>query len=417
MTDSGLSYTAPPNGTKSNHFFSLYDALNALCKEKKIVLTPPIPYIDYIPPKLVAGKVWYVSYSCKNPATGKMQRVRIKINRVPSSTERRLVGRKLVAEIGVKLQMGWNPFAERVAPKASARMFETLDRFLSVKTKDCRCDTMRGYISYVKLFKSWLTERGYDESSYVGSFTENDAIDFMDDRNLVVSARTFNNSILFFKVLFNWMVEHKYIKDNPFMAVKRKPKRLTHKVRRLFTPDEFSALMSWLESNNIPYLVMTLMCYCCFIRPKELSMLRCRDIDLDNQLVRISASIAKNEKDSVRTIPDSMMRYVRLLDLSNPGYYIFGDHRKYDFSPGAKKASSRKFASYWSYVIRPALGFPKELQFYSLKDTGITNMVNSGVPLTSVQQQADHSSLAITSIYIGKTERASEALKAVDIID
>lgn len=78
---------------------------------------------------------------------------------------------------------------------------------------------------------------------------------------------------------------------------------------------------------------------------------------------------------------------------------------------------SRKFASYWSYVIRPSLGFPKELQFYSLKDTGITNMVNSGVPLTSVQQQADHSSLAITSIYIGKTERASEALKAVDIID
>ena len=395
----------------------MYDALNALCKEKKIVLTPPIPYIDYIPPKLVAGKVWYVSYSCKNPLTGKMQRVRIKINRVPSTTERRLVGRKLVAEIGVKLQMGWNPFAERIAPKASARLFETLDRFLSVKEKDCRSDTIRGYTSYVKFFKSWLTKRGYDAFSYVSSFTESDAIDFMDDRDLSVSARTFNNSILFFRVLFNWMIEHKYIKENPFMAVKRKPKRLTHKVRRLFTPEEFNDLLSWLESNNIPYLVMTLMCYCCFIRPKELSMLRCRDIDLDNQLVHISASIAKNEKDSVRTIPDSMMRYIRLLDLSNPGYYIFGDHRKYDFSPGSKKASSRKFAAYWSYVIRPALGFPKELQFYSLKDTGITNMVNSGVPLTSIQQQADHSSLAITSIYIGKTERASEALKAVDIID
>lgn len=213
------------------------------------------------------------------------------------------------------------------------------------------------------------------------------------------------------------MIERKYIKENPFMAVKRKPKRLTQKTRRLFTPEEFNELVAWLDEHNVPYLVMALMCYCCFIRPKELSMPRCRDIDLDNQLIRISADIAKNEKDSTRTIPDSMMKYVRKLNLSNPGHYLFGDHPRFDFSPGARKVSSRKFASYWSSVVRPALGFPMELQFYSLKDTGITNMVNSGVPLTSVQQQADHSSLEITSIYIGKTDRASDALKAVDIID
>lgn len=390
---------------------------SAHCAKKKIVLTPPIPYIDFIPPKLVTGDIWYISYSCIYPPTGKMRWIRIKLNRIASLPERKRVGRKIMADLGIKLQMGWNPFTERIAPKAYALMFETLDRFLAVKSKDSRDDTIRGYTSYVKIFKKWLLEHGFDEASYVCSFAESDAIDFMDDRDLAVSARTFNNSILFFRVLFNWMIERKYIKENPFMAVKRKPKRLTQKTRRLFTPEEFNELVAWLDEHNVPYLVMALMCYCCFIRPKELSMLRCRDIDLDNQLIRISADIAKNEKDSTRTIPDSMMKYVRKLNLSNPGHYLFGDHPLYDFSPGTRKASSRKFASYWSYVVRPALGFPKELQFYSLKDTGITNMVNSGVPLTSVQQQADHSSLAITSIYIGKTDRASDALKAVDIID
>ena len=127
-----------------------------------------------------------------------MRRIRIKLNRIASLPERKRVGRKIMADLGIKLQMGWNPFTERIAPKAYALMFETLDRFLAVKSKDSRDDTIRGYTSYVKIFKKWLLEHGFDEASYVCSFAESDAIDFMDDRDLAVSARTFNNSILFF---------------------------------------------------------------------------------------------------------------------------------------------------------------------------------------------------------------------------
>lgn len=159
-------------------------------QRKKIVLTPPIPYIDFIPPKLVTGEVWYISYSCIYPPTGKMRRIRIKLNRIASLPERKRVGRKIIADLSIKLQRGWNPFTERIAPKAYALMFETLDKFLAVKTKDNRPDTVRGYTSYVKIFKKWLLEHGFDESSYVCSFTESDAIDFMDDRDLAVSART-----------------------------------------------------------------------------------------------------------------------------------------------------------------------------------------------------------------------------------
>lgn len=104
-----------------------------------------------------------------------MRRIRIKLNRIASLPERKRVGRKIMADIGIKLQMGWNPFTERIAPKAYALMFETLDKFLVVKTKDNRPDTVRGYTSYVKIFKKWLLEHGFDESSYVCSFTESDA--------------------------------------------------------------------------------------------------------------------------------------------------------------------------------------------------------------------------------------------------
>lgn len=73
-------------------------------------------------------------------------------------------------------------------------------------------------------------------------------------------------------------------------------------------------------------------------------------------------------------------------------------HPGFNFSAGPKMTYSRKLANYWARDIRDACGFGSELQFYSLKDTGITRMLSEGVPVNLVQQQADHSSLAMTSI-------------------
>ena len=68
---------------------------------------------------------------------------------------------------------------------------------------------------------------------------------------------------------------------------------------------------------------------------------------------------------------------------------------------GAQGVNQRKFEAFWSAHVRPALGFPEEVQLYSLKDTGITNMASAGIPINLVRQQADHSNVAITSIYLG----------------
>ena len=48
------------------------------------------------------------------------------------------------------------------------------------------------------------------------------------------------------------------------------------------------------------------------------------------------------------------------------------------------------------------------LQFYSLKDTGITNMLEDGVATNEVQGQADHSSLEMTSVYARKVTPRSK---------
>ena len=49
--------------------------------------------------------------------------------------------------------------------------------------------------------------------------------------------------------------------------------------------------------------------------------------------------------------------------------------------------------------MRKDLGLPAELKFYSLKDTGITNMLKSNMDVLSVRDQARHSSISITDMY------------------
>ena len=396
---------------------SLYGTLTELCKEKKMSYFKPRAYIDYTLPKLTEGKEWYVSYSVKNPSTGKMQRFKIKVNRWKTVREKRQAAKSIIAQISEQLALGWNPIIESTAPKAYAKLFDALDNFLKVKGRELEENSMRSYNSYVKHFRNWLLSKKYDSSMYVAMFDNKLALEYMETVEESVSARTYNNYLSFCRDLFNWFKSRGYSSQNPFDDVKKKPKRLTKKIRRTFTDEELSKLFGYLQNTNPEYLAMCLLCYCCFLRPKEIALLRCEDIDLNRQIIYVSGDIAKNDKNSVRTIPTSILPYLQTLDLTKKSWYLFGENPEYDFKPSRESVCSRKIAKFWSHYVRPDCGFKEDLQFYSLKDTGVTNMIGGGVPISFVQQQADHSSISMTAIYLGKADaRANSELKAVDIV-
>ena len=96
----------------------------------------PIPYLDYLPPRLTEAKEWYISYSVKDPATSKMKRFRIKVNRIKSLKERRAAAKTLMARLTEQLALGWNPILEKEAPKAYTRLFDAMDTFLKIKGKE-----------------------------------------------------------------------------------------------------------------------------------------------------------------------------------------------------------------------------------------------------------------------------------------
>lgn len=375
-----------------------------------------IPGIHYREAKLTRGSVWFISFYCLDPFTGKLKRVRVKVNRIRNLRERRRKAENMVAAINQRLSMGWNPLADAGTMTNTATMSDCLDKFLKVKKKETEPATFRSYDSFVKTFRQYLQSAGFDRHSLIASFDRRHALAFMDLTEQKVGPKTYNNYLNFFRGLFIWMGEKGYCDGNPFEGIDKKPKRLIKKNRRILTDAELLRLFSYLDIHNREYLAMCLLCYGCFVRPKEIALLKCKDLDIDGQLLHVSAEISKNDNESRRTIPDEIVPVLRDLDLSDPELFLFGAHKnQWDFTPGKTALCSRKIAKYWELVLRPELGFGMELKFYSLKDTGITNMLSSGVPINLVQRQADHSSVAMTAIYVGNKADANGELKHAKI--
>lgn len=410
-------------GTKTGQIFSLqgslYDAIQDVCKEKKIMLSLPHAYVDYVPPKLHKGKIWYVSYYVKNPETGKLKLFRIKVNQF-RGPERNRAAKEIMASIQERLAMGWNPITEKVAPMATTSAFEVFERYERVKSKEMEKQSLATYLSYIRVFRAWLESVGFGPSTSIMAINEDTAKRYMGflEESRGVSPRSYNNYLSFQATFFDWMKDKGYIDNNPFLGIKRKPRRLITKKRRMLTDEERGVLFSWLKENNVEYLAVCLLCYCCFMRPKEIALLKCGDINLEKQLVHVRAEIAKNDRESYRTIPDAAMPVLREMDLSHPEWYLFG-YRKggyYSFRSGPCRGSQKRFSDYWARQVREACGFPLEVQFYSQKDTGITNMLSEGVAINLVQQQADHSSVAMTALYVGHKATASEELRRTEIL-
>ena len=380
----------------------------------------PKSYIDYYPPKLHKGKDWYIAYYVKNPTSGKMQRFKVKVNRFHTEKEKLKAAREIIAGLNEKLTLGWSPFLVAEQPKGAVPAFSALETFERVKAKEMETQSMATYRSYVRIFRKWLTAQGFTESTLICVIDKAVCIAYMDylEGRDDVSPRTFNNYLSFMVTLFDWLMEKGYVQQNHFTGIRRKPKKLIQKSRRMLTNEELARLFSWLAEKDVEYLAICLLCYCCLMRPKEIALLKCGDIDLMKQTVHVRPEIAKNDNESYRTIPDVILPVFHALDLSRPRRFLFGGHSRnvWNFSPSDRAMNKKKISDFWNKQVRKECGFGEDVQFYSLKDTGVTNMLGANVPITFVSHQADHSSIAITAIYAGKSPEANDYLKGVNIL-
>jgi integrase len=367
-----------------------------------------IVFVDYTPAQLHENQEWEIVYYIFNPFTEKLARKRNRVKKIKSITERRKLAKRMVLEINERLKRGWNPFLEAKNSKELTKLFIAFDLWFKQVTTEytsgnMRIDTWKSYRSHLKMFKEWLIINK-KETIFCYKLDAQLIDDFLDYRRYSIgnSARTRDNYLSTITTICKWMEKKKYLTSNvcdQFKKINKKPKN------RILIPDNvLKTIFEYLEENKPTYLTYCMMCYYCFTRRTELSKIKVGDVDLENSTLFITGADSKNKKSAHVTIPKVLLKRLQT---------HIKDAKKTDFLFGRKWIACNEqdnpdsSTNYW-YRLRIKLGFAKEIQWYSLKDTGITSLIIKGVPLKSVRDQARHHSISQTDEYIPRNMRTAD---------
>lgn len=365
-------------------------------------------FIDYVPAELKENKTWEIVYYAIDPTEQnpekQLKRKRNRVKPMRNVTERRKYAKRIVAKINEKLARGWTPFINEKKVKSYTKLNDVFKIFLQqteqqIKKGTLRPDTLRAYKSYIKNFQGFLTDIKKSEL-FINEFNEALCRDFLDiiyyDREN--SAVTHNNYLTFIGTFTRWMIKRRYISVD-FTTLISKIKQ-TEKRRTVIPKDVRETIFAHLKSTNKGYHTLCLTAFYCLIRRTELTKLKVSDVLLANGIINIPADVSKNGKSQIVTIPNELMRDLSYhIRLAKKGDFVFSSD---SYKPGKKQLEPKKVSDTW-VKLRKKLKFDSRYQWYSLKDTGITNYLQLGIPTIDVKNQARHHSIKQTEAYIPKS--------------
>ena len=357
--------------------------------------------VDFIPAVLKKTKSegYLIEYHFRDKITNKLVRKRYYLNRVVNAYPKKSDGvnhaRRICHELNDKLKNGWTPLFETENQRLYTPLLDLRDLYLNNKKRDVRPDTMRSYSSITNQFNEWI--EGSNRSGKVtGNFLRYDAICYMDYiYEKGYANKSYNNTLKGMRALFSWAVEHCYCKENPFANIKTKTKEA--KKRILIDEKSRKKISEYLKVKNPQFLIVCQLVYNSAMRPKEIANIQIGNIRLEHRYIVVTEDNAKNKKSRCATITADVIEYLRPLIKNIPdNYYLFGMNK--DLKPAAKRCALSKFRKMWD-DMRTILKLPQEMQLYSLRDTGMIDLLHAGVDELSVQKHYDHSDLSIQAIY------------------
>lgn len=357
---------------------------------------------EWTPPVYHKGKENYVDFYAFDPAAGRMRRKKIMVDHLKGVRVRNSYARTLVEELTQKLIRGWNPWVELRSGSQFTPWTEVCSLYRQYVLKlhndsSFREDTMREYLSKLGILEKWEGIKAF-KVFYPYQLDEVVISKFLDyiliERNN--SPQTYNNYLNWLHSFFAWMKARRYVHDDPTEGL-QSIKRTRCKNRTVIPDSCLKDIRDYLQKKNKFFLLACYILHYMFVRPREMSFLRLRDFQIAKKTLILHGDQTKNRHDAVLTLPDNIVRL--MIDLNvfayPDHYFLFSDKCR----PGGEWRDSKQFRDYWNLHVRKDLKLPAEYKFYSLKDTGITNMLRSNTDPISVRDQARHSSLLITNTY------------------
>ncbi len=368
----------------------------------------------YIPPRIVKGAVWYLVWYTWDLITNEYVRHRrtFQLNRIPNKRDRLRRAKILKQEISYKLERSLPVLEDLNKPLYSTSVQDALEKAAKQKCEGARPATQRTFKNQSEILIRYLQRNG-QQAMPVSMWDKGCALAFLDEVATKVSGRTYNNYVNVFRILFNYLLERKYIQTNPFVGMPKA--REDRKRRKCFTGQDAKVVAAEARKADPPLYLGILLQYHCFIRPSELARLRVKDIDLVDGLIRLDGDQTKNRRSDIVTIPDAILKAIKGLLLGIPGkWYLFGHGGKPGpTGPAGRNTMNTRHRRLVEELYKKGkISSSEGLTYYSWKDTGATALVRAGIPIDEVMKQLRHKNLATTQTYIMGLHRVNERIKA-----
>lgn len=373
-------------------------------KEKKMSISERPKIANYYPAvvRTTPRTGLYLEYYIIDPATEKMVRKFVQIKRLlkrcRSQREQKIEAQRICDEINAKLRGGWSPLHQNDDTRFYTPLATLMDRYLSAKRNEgCRETTLTQYSSQLGLWLRWCEDNGFADR-YSGTYLRQHAVRYMDDvMNKGQRHRSYNSTLKVMKAFWQWAVDHCYCKENPFSTFKTLKKE--PKIRILVPAEARKQVQDWYTLKRPAMNIVCQLVYSSLVRPAEILKIQMKHIHLDRHYIEIPGENAKNHKSRIACLTPSLVALLEPVMAQwsrKPDYYLIGFNE--DLHPEVRAVNKSYFQKSWERM-RNATGLPKEMQLYSLRDTGITDMRHAGIDALTVQHHANHSSLAMQDIY------------------
>lgn len=343
------------------------------------------------------GMGYFIEYYAYNPIVDKLERRRIRLNQMKTRfrtvAEFKVAANQIANTINAKLVGGWSPFGQSENARYYTTIEDVLNKYITEKSKELKTESLRSYKSFVKQFGGWC-KKNIPNCRCI-DFNKTLAVRYMDNyyNKNNVSSRTYNNMLKLSRAFFSWAVQKCYCKENPFEIIKNKKE--SQKTRILINAENRNKIRAYFNDKCPNFLIVCELIYFSLLRPIEITRIKIKYIDLQNNIIHMPATETKNGYSRNAVLSEELnIKITRLIQNANDEDYLIS----YGFMPGKHSLSKKMYGKLWD-KMRKEINLPKEMQLYSLRDTGINNMLLAGIPALTVMQAADHHNLAITTRY------------------
>jgi integrase len=353
------------------------------------------------------SKKWFIYFSYRHPASGKM--VRFKeysgFGKLSTKAERYSYSKILIDKLKRKLRKGWNPFMdENILYDASSKAVavqsthksidQHLQKILNTNVRSRNPHTVANYRCYIRNLLTYLKERNLSDCD-INVITEAHAEDFLSwlttEKHL--SNKTRNEHLSLFKRLFQVMVRKEIIVKNAFeFCITLKHYR---KPREYYRDQIRTVLLQEFEQDKLLLLFVELIYYT-LRRPAELRKLRIRHINMEQAVFVFDEEIAKTDEQETVDIPVQLYRKLLEMDLHKypEDFFLLTTQGR----PGVKQIGKNFFYKKW-IKIRDRFGLPSHYGLYQWKHTASVSLILSGVDLKTIQEHGGWSTLSMVENY------------------